>query len=91
MIKIGVNIIFGPFIIERVSNVQATIRRRDDEPISPTWWEKQYIKNVVFGAQAAAVEVYPPERKTVDGENHYHLWLVDYDSIPNFHNQENSG
>lgn len=42
----------------------------------PTWWEAQRIKNEIAGADATAVEVYPPQSEVVDDADAYHLWVL---------------
>jgi hypothetical protein len=45
--------------------------------IRPTWHEMQRIKNDVFGAEATAVEIYPPQSQLVDEADMFHIWSVD--------------
>lgn len=44
--------------------------------IRPTWWEMQRIKNEIAGADATAVEVYPPAAEVVDGADMFHIWAL---------------
>lgn len=44
--------------------------------IRPTWHEMQRIKDEIAGANATAVEVYPPRAEIVDGADMYHLWVL---------------
>lgn len=44
--------------------------------VRPTWYEMQRIKNELAGAEATAIEIYPPEAEVVDGADMFHLWLV---------------
>lgn len=44
--------------------------------IRPTWPEAQRIKTEIAGAEATAVEVYPPESEVVDQADMYHLWVM---------------
>jgi hypothetical protein len=44
--------------------------------IRPTWPEMQRIKNELAGADATAVEVYPPQLEVVDEAPMYHLWVL---------------
>lgn len=44
--------------------------------IRPTWPEAQRIKNELAGAEATAVEVYPPENEVIDQADMYHLWVL---------------
>lgn len=41
-----------------------------------TWAEKQRIKDVLFGRERAAIEVYPRRSKLIDDANMYHLWIL---------------
>lgn len=40
------------------------------------WAEMQRLKNEVFGADAVAIEVYPPKASTIDEADMYHLWVL---------------
>ena len=42
----------------------------------PTWWEMQRIKDDLAGADATAVEVYPPAAKVVDDADMFHIWVL---------------
>ena len=44
--------------------------------VRPTWWEAQRIKSELAGADATAVEVYPPQSEIVDGADMFHLWVL---------------
>lgn len=44
--------------------------------VRPTWLEAQRIKNEIAGADATAVEVYPPQSEVVDHADAYHLWVL---------------
>lgn len=44
--------------------------------IRPTWWEMQRIKDEIAGADATAVEVYPPHAEIVDAADMFHLWVL---------------
>lgn len=44
--------------------------------IRPTWHEMQRIKDEVAGADATALEVYPPHAEIVDGADMFHLWVL---------------
>lgn len=54
-----------------------TIRRPDGAPILRDWQHFQNIKNELFGPEARAFEIYPPESNKVDVENVYHLFSYD--------------
>ena len=42
-----------------------------------SWACKQEIKNILFGEDRFAIEVYPKEKNLVDVSNVYHLWVFD--------------
>ncbi|WP_449222432.1 DUF7694 domain-containing protein [Acidimangrovimonas pyrenivorans] len=42
----------------------------------PTWKEAQAIKNELAGADATALEVYPPQAEVIDSADTYHLWVL---------------
>jgi hypothetical protein len=73
---------FGPYLLE-VENNHAVIRREDDEPCEPTFYELQHIKNMAFGGDATAIEVFPSHVNLVDGQHQRHLWQVDENTVPN--------
>lgn len=41
-----------------------------------TWDELQEIKNDLFGKDACAIEIYPPQDRVVNNLNMRHLWLL---------------
>ena len=43
---------------------------------SLSWDDLQEIKNIVWGREAVAIEVYPPESRRVDSGNWRHLWRL---------------
>lgn len=46
----------------------------DGQP-SRSWADMQEIKNVLFGHEYEAVEIYPAESRLVDCGANYHLWV----------------
>lgn len=46
------------------------------------WNEKQRIKNEIFGKEAIAIEVFPPESELVDEANMYHIWVLHEFKLP---------
>lgn len=54
----------------------AWIRRHDE--VELTWKEKQYLKNVLFGEDYTAIEIYPREKELVDTAMMYHLWVMPF-------------
>lgn len=41
-----------------------------------TWDDLQAIKNDLFGKEACATEIYPPQSRVVNNLNMRHLWLL---------------
>jgi hypothetical protein len=74
---------FGPYLVEVENEKHAVIRREDDQPVEPTFYEMQHIKCIAFGGPATAVEILPSSRDLIDGQNQRHLWKVERDSVPN--------
>jgi len=72
---------FGDYLIEIEGN-HAVIRRKDNEPANPSWYELQYMKNIAFGGDAFAIEVFPSQRNLIDGQNQRHLWKTEKHKIP---------
>lgn len=54
--------------------IHACIRNADESDIP--WFEKQRIKNELFGPERCAVEVFPADSQLVDEANMYHLWVL---------------
>jgi hypothetical protein len=42
----------------------------------PSWPEMQRIKNELAGADATAIEVYPPQDHVVDEADMFHIWVL---------------
>lgn len=64
-------------VLERV--VQGGVRHlavTSGSCIRPTWYEMQRIKDELAGAEATAVEVYPPRSEIVDGADMFHIWVL---------------
>lgn len=49
------------------------IQGHNSEPIH-NWMDMQEIKNIIWGEEVVAVEVYPAASQFKDGSNTYHLW-----------------
>lgn len=49
---------------------------KEDGTDGITWDELQNLKNKVFGIEAWAFEIYPPESELVNRKNVRHLWQV---------------
>lgn len=56
------------------------IRNRDNSDIP--WRDKQKIKNMLFGKEKLAIEVFPPEQRLVDEVGAYHLWILHDTDLP---------
>lgn len=59
----------GKFLIEHA------VIMKDDRQTPILWFEKQKIKNELFGEIYEAVEIYPEECYRQCSEGVYHLWL----------------
>lgn len=46
-----------------------------DKQRKPSWSDVQKIKNTLYGNEAYAVQVFPPESKLVDVIDAYHIWV----------------
>lgn len=57
-----------------------TIRNKPNTDVP--WADKQIIKNKIFGYDALAIEVFPPQKDLVDEANMYHLWILHDHSLP---------
>lgn len=44
--------------------------------VRPTWREMQRIKDEIAGANATAIEVYPPHAEIVDAADMFHIWVL---------------
>lgn len=44
--------------------------------LEPPWRDKQRLKNEIFGSDASAVEVMPPDAQLVDDADMYHMWIL---------------
>jgi len=82
-LKVGKEVTFGNYTIKRETQAHAIIRHKSEEAAEPTFYEMQYMKNIAFGGDSVAIEVFPIQNDLVDGQNQRHLWLMDYDSVPN--------
>jgi len=51
--------------------------RRNDAGAVHSWYDFQRIKNALYGEEATAIEVYPPESKLTDVANVYWLWVLE--------------
>lgn len=52
-----------------------SVKRLDREPVYD-WRHKQSIKNEIAGPDREAVEIFPDERRLVDGANQTHLYVL---------------
>lgn len=56
--------------------MQINIRRRDGNVIFRDWREFQDIKNQLAGPECEGLELYPAERRLIDVNNKYHIWVI---------------
>jgi hypothetical protein len=75
--------IYKNYIIELYNDNHIIIRKTDKSPVNVSWYEMQFIKNIVIGPDEYAIEIYPSEDDLVDNANIRHLWKVDKKNIPN--------
>lgn len=61
----------------RGTATRAMVQRHDDRPIPNHWQEMQRIKNEIFGEDAWAFELYPPEKELIDHHNIYWMFVMD--------------
>jgi hypothetical protein len=57
--------------------IRIYIKRKDNQPISPDWSEKQQIKNELVGPEYEAVELNPAESRLHNQTNIYDLFVID--------------
>lgn len=62
--------------------IHLKIRRRDGKEVVAKWDLLQRITNELCGADAYAIEVFPPEDQLVDETNLRHLWVIRADWLP---------
>lgn len=74
--------VFGDYIVD-VENNHATISHNDGTEPQPTFYEMQHIKSQAFGSAATVVEVFPPNKHLIDGQQQRHLWEVNPEGVPN--------
>lgn len=53
-----------------------SIKRNDKEPCND-WRHFQWIKNQLCGPECEGVQLYPAERRMLDGSNQYHIWILE--------------
>jgi len=44
--------------------------------LEPPWRDMQRIKNELFGKEAVAISVMPPDSELVDDADMYHMWVL---------------
>lgn len=49
---------------------------RTASQLEPPWRDLQRIKNELFGDEATAVQVMPPQSELVDAADMYHIWIL---------------
>ena len=55
---------------------------REDWQGNIGWDELQTIKNLAFGEEVGAVEIYPPQSEVVNKMNMRHLWVLPDTQLP---------
>lgn len=74
---------FGNFMLSRESKRHGVIRHIVvDKEVNPTFYEFQCMKNMIFGGDKAAVEIFPKNRDLFDGQNQRHLWMINPIEFP---------
>ena len=87
-LEIGQSQDFFGCTIELIEGGHAVITYPDNYTLS--FYEMQYAKDIAFGGDVWAIEVFPAHRDLVDGQNQRHLWEVDPNSIPKFVRKDGS-
>lgn len=54
---------------------QITVARKDGNPVE-SWYDLWNIKNHVTGDESLGIEVYPPRKDLIDGENQRHIFVL---------------
>lgn len=68
-------------IFKNTAYSKLVVSAADNQKIPNHWRVLQDIKNLFWGEDAAAIEIYPPEKDLVDLANCYHLMAVDLDYL----------
>ena len=55
--------------------VHITIARKDGAPVE-SWYDLWNIKNHITGNESLGIEVYPPRKDLIDGENQRHIFVL---------------
>ena len=68
-------VLVRPFVDENgLDVIHCAIRTASQ--LEPPWRDLQRIKNELFGAEATAVQVMPPQSELVDEADMYHMWIL---------------
>lgn len=67
------NSIYSVQIYQRSNSMILGIRRHDEKPSCP-WSHKQKIKNIFFGFETSAIEVFPKESELINAAQIYWIW-----------------
>ncbi len=51
--------------------------KRNDREAGMDWRHMQMIKNQLVGEEHEGCEIFPSEKRLVDGSNQYHLWVFE--------------
>lgn len=68
-------VLIRPFVDE-TGNKVTHLAIRTASNLEPPWRDMQRIKNEIFGNEATAVQVMPPESELVDDADMYHMWVL---------------
>ena len=66
---------FGVLVRPFELGLHLLIRNRPNTPVR-SWTDLQRIKNELFGEDATAIEVFPPQAEVIDQANMTHLWVL---------------
>jgi hypothetical protein len=61
---------------DSITVAHLSIKRHDKKPIID-WRHFQWIKNELVGPENEGCELFPAEKRLVDGANQYHLWVFE--------------
>lgn len=64
---------------------QLSIRRLDRMPVE-SWYDMWNIKNLIWGEETLAIEIYPKKLDLIDGCNHRHLFRLNIHEKIDFSN-----
>ncbi|WP_113132723.1 DUF7694 domain-containing protein [Hyphomicrobiales bacterium] len=68
-------VLVRPFLDENGAEVMHLAIRTASQ-LEPPWRDMQRIKNELFGPEATAVQVMPPQSELIDEADMYHMWVL---------------